>query len=276
MGRSVAEPAANNNGTNALAAAIISEEQIADEAAEIRGDATELTPKLFLDLLPLLRRPIDPGFIKTVGVVTGKPYESTGIKSVQVQIDRMDNVLTPLWWRETREYTQDGKLCEVTIQVGNPGSPPLVERASMGGVDQGSTIGNVYKGSYTNAAKVAFARVGPGHEVYLGATDLDPDVHEQTANQQQAPAQAPGTFSPEVTPISRVKARELVDAVWKVGCEQQLPLALAHVLGDDAGDVSTKPKATDAVQKLTAVQAAKVETWVNRKAADTPAEAKDA
>lgn len=266
---------ANGHGDasqSALALALASEDEIAAKAAEIRGDATTLDGALFLRLLPLLRQPIPDGFIQTIGAVTGKPYESTGIKSVQVQINRMDNVLTPLWWTETVEYTEEGKVCKVTVSIGDDPDRPFVSRSSMGGVNQASTRGNLFKGSYTNAAKVAFARVGPGWEVYVGATDLDPDVHEQTAGLQGKPDTPSGTFSPQTTPVSRVKARELVDAVWAVGCEAQLPLALAHVLGDDPGDVSTKPKATDAVCRLTPVQASKVEAWVNKKAAEKPAQ----
>src|SRR3954468_14632347 len=92
-GNAKAEPA-----PDLLAEAITYEEQIEADAAEIRGDATELTRRLYLQLLPLLRRPIPAGFIVTTAVVTGKPYESTEIKSLQVQIDRLDNVLTPLAW----------------------------------------------------------------------------------------------------------------------------------------------------------------------------------
>ena len=93
---------------------------------------------------------------------------------MQVLIDRMNNVLTPLgWWYEV-EYLLDGedhgKLAEVTVSVGNRGSEPLVTAVSRGGVNQASTIGNRFKGSETNAAKRAFAQIGPGHEVYLGAT----------------------------------------------------------------------------------------------------------
>lgn len=172
-----------NGTTDESAAAVVSEIALAARAAEIRGDATTLTPELFVKLLPLLREPIPAGFIQTLGVVKGKPYESTGIRSVQVQIDRMDNVLTPMWWRETVDYEQDGKLAKVTVEVGMPDTP-LFSRSSHGGVNQASTTGNLYKGSYTNAAKVAFARVGPGHEVYVGMVDLDPDVHEPSAQQQ--------------------------------------------------------------------------------------------
>lgn len=259
------------NGTepkiDPLQEAIAYEERIAAEAAEIRGDATELTPTLLTQLLPLLKRPIPQGFIKSVGKVTGKPYESTGVASVQVQIERMDNVLTPVWWRDDHEYSEQGKLCFVTVFVGNLGEPPMVSRSSMGGVDRASTIGNLYKGSYTNAAKLALARVGPGHEVYLGATDLDPDVHQQTAEQQgQAPPpQQSGQVNPD-TPITRALANEIVDAAWVWELQDKLPLAIAHVTDGDPGDMSERKQAVAVVAKLNIAQATKVKTWIDRRA----------
>lgn len=198
---------------DALTDAIAYEQAIADEAAEIREyhALDDLTPRLFLKLLPLLRRPIPAAFIETVGVVKGKPYVSTGIKSVQVQFDRMDNVLTPLWWRERCDYDRDGTLATVTVEIGPEGFP-FLSRSSKGGVDRGSTVGNVYKGSYTNAAKLAFARVGPGHEVYIGVADLDPDVHEPTAKAQQA-----STAERVDSPMSAAAIKRVVDAFEAAG-----------------------------------------------------------
>lgn len=179
---------APQNGTaveeGTRAAAIAHEAGIAERAAEIRGETVGLDQGLFLKLLPLLREPIPAGFIKSIGIVKGKPYDSTGITSVQVQIDRMDNVLTPLGWTDEVEYLEAGKVCRVRVAVIDRDGEELVARESHGGVNQASTLGNLHKGSYTNAAKVAFARIGPGHEVYVGVTDLDPDVHEGAAHAQ--------------------------------------------------------------------------------------------
>lgn len=175
-----------------LTAAIAAELATAQDAAAIRGDAAELTPQLFMRLLPLLRRPIPEGFIKTTPAVKGKPYESTGVKSVQVFTDRMDAVLTPLWWWHEVTYQNGGKLAHVVVHVGpSRDVPPLVSRESMGGVNQASTDGNLYKSSYTNAAKRAFAALGIAWEVYVGATDLDPDVSEEAAQAQAEGGKAP-------------------------------------------------------------------------------------
>lgn len=172
-----------------LAEAVAYEESIRVEAATIRGDSSELTADLFMRLWDLLLRPFPPGFIVSTPAVKGKPYDSTGIRSMQVLIDRMNAVLTPLWWRQEVEYFDDGALAKVTVVVDVVGH--RLSRSSYGGVNQASTIGNRYKGSETNAAKRAFAALGVAHEVYIGATDLDPDVSEAAAKAQERPEPAP-------------------------------------------------------------------------------------
>jgi hypothetical protein len=254
-----------------MAEAIAIEAAIAEQAAEIRGDASALTPDLFLKLWPLLTKPIPEAFIQSVPKVEGKPYESTGIKSVQVQIDRMNNVLTPLWWWDTVEYDNDGKLATVTVFVGdrnghdNGDQGVLMHRSSRGGVERGSSTGNVYKGSYTNAAKLAFARIGVGHEVYLGATDLDPDVSEELANASPAQAAAKSEVGPKI-------AKKMVDRAWDVKCQDRLQLAASHAADTDVGDCSTKQKAIKALAGLTFDQAERVDNWISRKADEAAAD----
>lgn len=252
-----------------LLEAMAYEEEIGVKAAAIRGDAEKLTPGLFLELLPLLRSPIPGGFVKFVPKLEkGKPYPSTGVKSVQVLVNRMDNVLTPLWWRESREYEKDGALCCVTVSVRNRGEEPFVSRSSMGGVDRASTTGNLYKGSYTNAAKLAFARVGPGHEVYLGATDLDPDVNEDAAAAQGAEREKPGKSAGKAKRITKQRAEALVKAAGRAGVMGRLQLAASHVFGDDVGDCSTAEAAAEALVRLNTDQATKVREWIDRKASE--------
>jgi hypothetical protein len=199
---------------NDRATALAFEQTVAEEAAQIRGQAVGLDRELFLKLWPLLRRPIPTGYIQSIGAVTGKPYASTGITSVQVQMDRMDNVLTPLGWEVSDDYLEEGKVAIVTVRVLDREGDTLFERSSRGGVDRASTSGNLYKGSFTNAAKLAFARVGPGHEVYVGATDLDPDVHEGAAKAQASASTSQGAGAPPLSAdaVQRVLGADRVRA----------------------------------------------------------------
>lgn len=227
----------NGNGTPAapdpLIEAIAYEEQIAEDAAEIRGDAKELTPELFMELRPLLRKPIPSAFIVTTGKVEGKPYPSTGVKSLQVLTDRMDNVLTPFWWRYDVEYVgpegidargvpNAGRLAEVTVYVGSDHDKPLIVKRSRGGVNQASTIGNLFKGSETNAAKRAFAAIGPAWEVYVGAADFDPDVDPDAAKAQ---AKTGGEeAAPRKLPAEKVET--LQKAITEAGLDPFLEMKL--------------------------------------------------
>lgn len=261
----------------ALADAIASEQQIAQEAAAIRekSDDQALTPALFLELYPLLCKPIPAGFIQKIGATKGKPYISTGIRSVQVQIDRMNNVLTPLWWRDMVEYEDGGKLATVTVIVGDyqrPDLEPLVIRSSRGGVGQGSGIGNIYKGSYTNAAKLAFARLGPGHEVYLGAADLDPDVNQEVADQSSGGGSSQQTA--EAAEVGPSIAVQMVDRAWDIPtAKQSLQLAASSAAGRDVGDCSTKKAAKEALAGLTFPQAEKLDRWIEKKKAEVEVDA---
>jgi hypothetical protein len=254
----------------AMAAALESEEVIALEAAEIRDKAEQLTASLLAKLFPLLRRPLPGAFIQYIGAVEGKPYESTGVRSVQVQIDRLNNVLGPAWWWDSAEYADGGKLCTVTVYVGNPanlalsderGGIVLAHRTATGGVQRGTGLGNLYKGSYTNAAKRAFAALGPGHEVYLGAADLDPDVNAEVAAAQDA-------AGAEVPTIGKTIAKKMVDRVWLVdGLRTKLQLAASHVAQRDVGVCDTKAHATTALATLNYGEAERLSTWIDQKQA---------
>lgn len=191
------------------------ERYLALEAKAIRKPGQHLSPELFEELAPLLRAPIHPDHLETLPPMPGKPYESTGIKSVQVQINRMDAVLGPTNWRDACTWEQNGRLALVSVQVleGGPGGEPMVYRYSHGGVDHGSSLGNIHKGSYTNAAKLAFARVGVGHEVYMGEADLDPDVNAEVAEQVAAAPPNPGA----AMPLTAEQVEELAAGVLALG-----------------------------------------------------------
>lgn len=248
-----------------LQEAIAVEQTIAEEAAATRDGATTLTPELFLALEPLLKKPIPAGFIQTIGNVKGKPYVSTGITSVQVQIDRMNNVLTPLWWSDEVEYLDGGKVAKVTVRV--EVDELSIVRSSYGGVSQGSNTGNIYKGSYTNAAKLAFARLGPGHEVYLGAADLDPDVNQEVADAKSANGEGGKPASDE--PVGPGIAGQLVDRAFALpGGKENLQLAASTVAGRDVGDCSDRKAAIEGLAGLTFAQAEKLSDRIARKEAE--------
>ncbi len=268
-----------SNPTDAQRAeAIASEQEIADEAAEIRSEANAddgLTAELFMKLYPLLCLPIPSGFIQTIPPTEGKPYESTGVRSVQVQIDRMNNVLTPLWWWYDEHFEDGGKLALVTVIVGNRFHKEehreiMVRRTSHGGVGRGSGSGNIYKGSFTNAAKLAIARVGPGHEVYLGAADLDPDVNREVAEQKVASNGAPAADSH----IGPGIAGKLVNRAWKVAsAKTSLRLAASHAADSDVGDCSNKKSAVEGLAGLTYEQAEKLDRWLTKKETEAEVDA---
>jgi hypothetical protein len=269
----MAETQATASDEAALAEAIVSEQKIAEEAAEARDDADRLDGALFLKLYPLLCKPIPQGFIQTIGRVEGKPYVSTGIRSVQVQIDRMNNVLTPLWWWDEVEYEDAGKLAVVSVYVGNQAEGEvLVCRKSRGGVARGSSAGNIYKGSYTNAAKLAFARLGPGHEVYLGAADLDPDVNQEVADAKASNGSGGKPASDE--PVGPGIAGQLVDRAYALpGGKENLQLAASTVAGRDVGDCSERKAAIEGLAGLTFGQAEKLSDRIARKEAEQGADA---
>lgn len=268
---------AQNTSTTPLAEAVAYEEAIADEAAEMRAGNTYLTRALLLQLWPLLRRPIPGGFIVTTGSLPGKPYPSTGLKSLQVQIDRMDAVLTPLNWCWQTTWSEDGRLADVTVDIyghDEPGEqmapaesitvtgetsrltllPPiapvtriLVTRRAKGGVNQGSTSGNIFKGSETNAAKLAFARVGPGHEIYVGMADFDPDTDEDSAKAQ---TQAEAT----VRKLTDEEAQRVLKAVETAGLSGD---PLAHKL---------RAFGVKEVRELNHQQAFAMRAWIDERA----------
>lgn len=168
-------------------------------------DHGEMTPQLLVALEPLLNEAIDPRHIKVTPPVTGKPYESTGIRSVQVQIDRLNAVIGAPHWRKLLFYIDGGNVCHGHIIVGNkliaanvggedghliPGEADIVaHRSGWGGHSRGSNRGDLYKGSETNALKRAIAQLGPGHEVYT--LDFDEDLNPAaTAPPATEPTQA--------------------------------------------------------------------------------------
>lgn len=223
----------------------------------IGGEALGISAALLRELRPLLRRSIPSGFIEHVGEVSGKPYESTGVKSVQVQMDRLDNVLGPENWGYRATYEADGKLCYVVAWIG-PNDAPLVIRDSWGGVRAGSGEGNIRKGAFTNAAKLAFARLGPAWEVYVGAADFDPDTDKAAAEAQEA--------ADESGQIDTIDAERVADLVTtykdaKDGSDDSAKFAREMKLKLGSMGVPT-PSINKAFAALTPLQADEVEQYL--------------
>lgn len=233
-----------------FAAAMKAEAELAERAAELRGETDDPLQAHFSELWSLAREPFHRGFLQEVTAGKGKPYPSKGVRSLQVQINRMDNVWTPLWWGwETTPLRDDRTLVEVRVWIGRR-EDPIVERRAVGGVDQGSTKGNVAKGSETNAAKLAFARIGPGQEVYLGAADFDPDTDEDAAEQQ---AKGNGADKDPARPLPPDKVEPLKTAVTAAGLDDHLAMKLAAF-------------GVDAIEKLTVEQALGLYEWAKGEA----------
>lgn len=213
------------------------EDEIREQADEIREQAGfdgVMTAPLFLELLPLLRKPLHAGHVIHTTAGKGKPYESNGAKSVQVPIDRCNNVLTPLCWRYVETYDSGGQLCNVSVRVmtAHEGDV-LVERSSWGGVNQAQQKGNLYKGSFTNAAKLAFARLGPGREIYSGLLDFDPDTNAGVAAAQTRQSKERDQANDAAQPVQEV---DPVKALAELLAEEH-PLKELRAQADGGMDV---------------------------------------
>lgn len=204
-----------------------------------------LTAQTLRKLRPLLREAINPRYIVTTGPAEkGKPMTTTGIVSVQVQIERLMEVLGGAHYRTLAHWMPDGVRCHVHVVIGNDlqwctldgedgkmqpytllqgtvaaaagilagvKEAEVIEHAhGWGGHARGSAPGDIWKGSYTNAAKLAIARVGPGGHVYLLDFEDDPHAPEargvnkggrgnQPAQQQRTEATAPAEGAPPMT-----------------------------------------------------------------------------
>lgn len=162
-----------------------------------------LTSAMFTALQTLLYKPTDPAYIqhskaKSEGNPTGLPYATTGVRSMQYQFDRFNDVLGAQHWRTLLHFDKDGTVCKCVGLVGNdlqwarlddtgrlipftvlPGERTQVETADIiaqvegWGGHKGPTTGLSYKGSETNATKRCLAKLGPAADMYRVDYDLD-------------------------------------------------------------------------------------------------------
>src|SRR5205823_2254304 len=135
--------------------------------------------------------------------------ESTGIRSVQVQINRLNAVLGPCHWRKLLHYEGGGIECLAHVVVGNKlaecqldehgellacDADVIAHVQGWGGHERATTRGDMRKGAETNALKRCIAQLGPGQDVYC--LDIDED-HNTTGEAAPAPAQIERPAEPD-------------------------------------------------------------------------------
>lgn len=197
--------------------------ELRQQAVTIREDygysenESKLTMAILHALAPLLNEPIDGRYIETIPPVSGKPYESTGIRSVQVQINRLNAILGEGHWRKLLHYADGGATCCAHVIVGNAlagcnldkdgqlvidfRAEILAHRYGWGGhAARGGNRGDLYKGAETNALKRVIAQLGPGQEVYC--LDFDEDATPRAATPE--PVEQPD--EPQPSPEDRLEA----------------------------------------------------------------------
>ncbi len=165
----------------------------------------------------------DEAIERTEGRVTGKGYDTTGIK-YQYVVNRMNEVLGVGGWRTqqaitVREITTSkgrpafDATCDITLQLGewvDGKFVPWAETFATGG-HQSVSESDAKKGSYTNALKKGAAMLGCGKQAYEGTLDDDnlpatetfqpqPPHSQSSAEQKPQPQAAPQPVSTYAQP----------------------------------------------------------------------------
>lgn len=217
--------------------------KLRDEAAKIKvgkGYRGKLTMPILSALEGLLNTPIPESYLEFSPKTEGKPYESTGLKAMQVQVDILNAVLGSGHWRLLTFYKSEhiahcwliigndvhgtAKLSDDGESVEPNGAKILTSRDGWGGVKRSNHEGDGKKGSQTNAGKRAIAQVGPGSNVYR--LDYDEDLIDGVAPAGES-AHAQGSRSD-----SRAQPRES-SAGRKAQSKQTPEKELAELLATD-------------------------------------------
>lgn len=228
------------------------------QAAEIRETHKyegKITPELHAALLDLLYVPIPDGYIKFTPPVTGKPYASTGLGSVQPQIDQMNAVLG-CHWRALTHFEDAGQTCKAVVVLGN--NLAAVSLAPDGGLVIGDTAevlviqdgwgshergsrGNIMKGATTNALKRVLAACGPGANVYR--LDIDPELLGPQEGQSNWTGQRNGGGAPASPGLASEAQRKLIRGRAKDARLTDTDLAnIMLVAGGGPGGAPTEPQ----------------------------------
>lgn len=161
-------------------------------------------------------------FIKTTGPVTGKPYDSTGLASIQPQVEMANAIYgEPHWrWWPVPSADNDGTY-SVTLLIGNDlhhiqqvtvdgeiraqsdTCEVLIAHTLLGSNPNGSTPANKMKGALTNAGKRLLATVGCCGDVYRFDGDSPEDgLQPDTGSTGTARRSASGSGSPSENQLS--------------------------------------------------------------------------
>ena len=140
--------------------------------------------------------------ITTEPPTEGKPYTSTGLSSLQPQIDVMHAIFGPPHWRLRERELEDGVL-DLELVIGNDlDAPPRIDAATgeahetpaevllrhrmRGSHTRGRSHGDRYKGALTNGAKRLLAMSGACADVWRFGPDPD-EAHNTPAGAARDP-----------------------------------------------------------------------------------------
>jgi hypothetical protein len=156
-----------------------------------------LSPPMVTQLTRLAQTIATPeALITTEPPTEGKPYTSTGLSSLQPQIDVMHAIFGPPHWRLREREIEDGVL-DLELVIGNDlDAPPQIDPATgearetpvevllchrmRGSHTRGRSHGDRYKGALTNGAKRLLAMSGACADVWRFGPDPD-EAHNTPA-----------------------------------------------------------------------------------------------
>jgi hypothetical protein len=160
-----------------------------------------LNPAMVTRLARLAQTIATPeALITTEPPTEGKPYTSTGLSSLQPQIDVMHAIFGPPHWRLREREIEDGVL-DLELVIGNdldappqidpPAGAPretpaqvLLRHRMRGSHTRGRSQGDRYKGALTNGAKRLLAMSGACADVWRFGPDPD-EAHNAPAGAQR-------------------------------------------------------------------------------------------
>jgi len=145
-----------------------------------------------------LSKPFDANQVeRTSGRVTGKGYDTAGIKYIHIA-NRLNELYGPGCFRtkevfRTREFTRGQKnrvtfevIAEITLSLGKwvEGEWQCCAEVFGIGCHQSISLGDAHKGASTNGFKKAAAMLGVGMQAWEGTLDDDHVPNDFSLNEQ--------------------------------------------------------------------------------------------